>query len=116
MILHDWTDEHCMKILENCYKALLNNGKVIIIDAILPMGIERDLRARVGYHLDLQMFAQSIGGRERTHEELENLAKSVGFARLEVKSKLNEYSVIELYKFQVGTWNCKQYKIPKSKT
>ena len=57
MILHDWTDEHCMKILENCYKALLNNGKVIIIDAILPMGIERDLRARVGYHLDLQMFA-----------------------------------------------------------
>ena len=99
MILHDWTDEHCMKILENCYKALLNNGKVIIIDAILPMGFERDLRTHVGYQYDLYMFAQTNGGRERTHEELENLAKSVGFARLEVKSKLNEYSVIELYKF-----------------
>ena len=98
MVLHDWSDEHCMKILENCYKALLNNGKVIIIDAILPMGIERDLRARVGYHLDLYMFTQTIGGRERTQEEVENLAKSAGFARLEVKSKINEFSVIELYK------------------
>ena len=98
MILHDWTDEHCMKILENCYKALLNNGKVIIIDAILPMGIERDLRARVGYHLDLLMFAYNPGGRERTQEDMEYLAKVAGFARLEVKSKLNEYSVIKLYK------------------
>ena len=76
----------------------MNNGKVIIIDATLPMGIERDLRARVGYHLDLYMFAQTVGGRERTQDEVENLAKSVGFARLEVKSKINEFTVIELYK------------------
>ena len=87
-----------MKILENCYKALSNNGKVIIIDAILSMGFEMDLRSRVGYQYDLHMFAQTIGGRERTREELENLAKSVGFARLEVKCKLNELCFIELYK------------------
>ena len=67
-------------------------------DTILSMGIGRGLRARVGYHLDLYMFAQTVGGRERTQDEVENLAKSVGFARVEVKSKLNEYSVIELYK------------------
>ena len=98
MILHDWSDECCKKILENCYKALPNNGKVIIIDTILPMGIERDLRARVGYHLDLLMFAYNPGGREHTQEDIEKLAKGVGFARLEVKSKINECSIIELYK------------------
>ena len=99
MILHDWSDEHCMKILENCYKALPNNGKVIIIDTILPMGIERDLMARVSYHFDLFMYSQCGEGRERTQKEIENLAKSVGFARLEVTSKINEFSVVELYKF-----------------
>ena len=99
MVLHDWSDERCMKILENCYKALPNNGKVIIIDTTLPTGIERDLRARVGYHFDLLMYSQCDGGRERTQEEIENLAKSVGFARLEVKCKIKECSVIELYKF-----------------
>ena len=104
-ILHDWSDGHCLKILENCYKALPNNGKVIIIDATLPTGIESDLRARVGYHLDLLMFAYNPGGRERTQEDMEYLAKVAGFARLEVKCKLNECSVIELYKLQAGTTN-----------
>ena len=87
-----------MKILENCYKALPDNGKVIIIDAILPIGIESDLRTRVGYHLDLLMFAYNPGGRERTQEDMENLANAAGFARLEVKCKLNELCFIELYK------------------
>ncbi|KAF3943053.1 hypothetical protein CMV_030352 [Castanea mollissima] len=26
-ILHDWSDEDCMKLLRNCYEALPNNGK-----------------------------------------------------------------------------------------
>ena len=77
---------------------LLNNGKVIIIDAVLAMDIERDLRGHVGYLLDVFMFAETIAGRERNQKEHENLAKSVSFAQLEVKSKLNKYNVMELYK------------------
>ena len=99
MVLHDWSDECCMKILENCYKALPNNGKVIIIDITLPMGIERDLRARVGYQFDLLMYSHCDEGRVHTQEEIENLAKSVGFTRVEVKCKIKECNVVELYKF-----------------
>ncbi|KAI3879013.1 hypothetical protein MKW92_020063 [Papaver armeniacum] len=33
-IMHDWSDENCVKILKNCYKAIskTKNGKVIIVD------------------------------------------------------------------------------------
>ncbi|KAI3862897.1 hypothetical protein MKX03_014853 [Papaver bracteatum] len=36
-IMHDWTDEDCVKILRNCHKAIAKNknGKVIIVDCVL---------------------------------------------------------------------------------
>jgi hypothetical protein len=33
---HNWSDEHCINFLKNCNKALQQNGKVIIIDLVLP--------------------------------------------------------------------------------
>ncbi|KAK7824643.1 eugenol o-methyltransferase [Quercus suber] len=35
-ILHNWCDEYCMKLLRNCYEALPNNGKVVIIELLMP--------------------------------------------------------------------------------
>eukprot|EP01018_Ginkgo_biloba_P025069 Gb_26421 [translate_table: standard] len=34
LILHDWDNEHCMRILNKCQEAIPANGKVIIMDAI----------------------------------------------------------------------------------
>ncbi|KAF2283205.1 hypothetical protein GH714_043537 [Hevea brasiliensis] len=36
-ILHDWSDEHCLKLLKNCYEAIPDDGKVIVVDAVLPV-------------------------------------------------------------------------------
>ncbi|MBA0870657.1 hypothetical protein Goshw_015408 [Gossypium schwendimanii] len=30
-VLHNWDDEHCLKLLRNCYEALEEKGKVIVI-------------------------------------------------------------------------------------
>jgi hypothetical protein len=87
-----------VKILSNCYKALPSNGKVIIIDLVLPTGIECDLRARLAYHIDLLMLATAPGGRERSIEEFEDLAVAAGFAGLQVKHKLTDCNVIEIHK------------------
>lgn len=98
-ILHDWSDEHCVKILTNCFKALpKQGGKVIVVDALLPSAVESGARARVGYHLDILMLAYNQGGRERTRQELLTISKLAGFERMKVVSKLNECSIIELYK------------------
>ncbi|ESQ43115.1 hypothetical protein EUTSA_v10014001mg [Eutrema salsugineum] len=35
-ILHDWTDEQCVQILKNCWKSLSINGKMIIVEMVIP--------------------------------------------------------------------------------
>ncbi|OAY85228.1 Tricetin 3',4',5'-O-trimethyltransferase [Ananas comosus] len=57
-IMHDWSDEHCVKILKNCWKALPENGKVIIVESILPVTPRRPERAGV-FHVDMIMLAHN---------------------------------------------------------
>ncbi|KAF2283206.1 hypothetical protein GH714_043538 [Hevea brasiliensis] len=45
-ILHDWSDEHCLKLLKNCYEAIPDHGKVIVVDAVLPVMAENSAAAR----------------------------------------------------------------------
>ncbi|GLJ55156.1 hypothetical protein SUGI_1183820 [Cryptomeria japonica] len=79
-ILHDWSDAHCIKLLKNCYKALPENGKVIVVDSILPVAAETSSYARQAFHVDLCMLVHNPGGKERTEEEFKQLAKAAGFA------------------------------------
>nr|WEG19587.1 caffeic acid O-methyltransferase [Picea asperata] len=79
-ILHDWSDDHCRKLLKNCHKALPEKGKVIVVDTILPVAAETSPYARQGFHIDLLMLAYNPGGKERTEQEFQDLAKEAGFA------------------------------------
>ncbi|XP_058086976.1 caffeic acid 3-O-methyltransferase-like [Magnolia sinica] len=83
-ILHDWSDEHCAKILKNCYKALPDSGKVIIAESILPVAPETNLAAQGVFQLDNIMLAHNPGGKERMEKEFEALAKGAGFASFKV--------------------------------
>lgn len=44
-VLHDWEDERCVKILENCHVAMSGTGaapaKLLIIETILDLGVRR---------------------------------------------------------------------------
>ncbi|CAL9079219.1 unnamed protein product [Musa textilis] len=77
-ILHDWTDEQCARILKNCWKALPKKGKVILVEYLLPMNPEQYSNSQGIFELDMGMMSYT-GGRERTQEELEALAKAAGF-------------------------------------
>ncbi|XP_078171534.1 caffeic acid 3-O-methyltransferase-like [Carex rostrata] len=63
-ILHDWRDEHCLKILMNCYDAVPSNGKVIVMETILPTNPEVSIRSQNPFIMDLMMMA-FFGGKER---------------------------------------------------
>ncbi|CAK9139040.1 unnamed protein product [Ilex paraguariensis] len=78
-ICHDWSDEHCLKFLKNCYEALPNNGKVIIAECILPEAPDSKLTTRNVILIDVIMLAHNPGGKERTEKEFEALAKGAGF-------------------------------------
>ncbi|CAD5168293.1 unnamed protein product, partial [Musa acuminata subsp. malaccensis] len=78
-ILHDWSDEHCMKILKNCWKALPQHGKIIVVEHVLPAVPEPTANAQAVFQLDLAMMVYCVGGKERTEKEFKALATEAGF-------------------------------------
>ncbi|PWA53712.1 caffeic acid 3-O-methyltransferase 2 [Artemisia annua] len=77
-ILHDWSDAHALKILKNCYKALPENGKVIVTEFVLPEAPDSTREAQIVLNADM-IVACLLGGKERTEKEFEALAKGAGF-------------------------------------
>lgn len=100
-ICHDWSDEHCLKFLKNCYASLPDHGKVIICEYILPVAPETNHAARTVFHVDAIMLAHNPGGKERTEQEFEGLAKGAGFEGFRVACSAYDTKVIEFYKKNV---------------
>ncbi|KAH7519390.1 hypothetical protein FEM48_Zijuj08G0031100 [Ziziphus jujuba var. spinosa] len=78
-ILHDWSDEKCLKLLKNCYKAIPDNGKVIVVEALLPVGAETSSSVKTTSQIDVLMMTQTPGGKERSQQEFLALANAAGF-------------------------------------
>jgi cyclopropane fatty-acyl-phospholipid synthase-like methyltransferase len=86
-IIHDWDDARAIALLKNCHAALPKNGKVILLEAVVPEGDEPSF-SKV---LDLEMLA-ATGGLERTEKQYRKLFEDAGFRLtrvLETKSPLN---------------------------
>ncbi|MDA3628423.1 methyltransferase [Saccharopolyspora sp. WRP15-2] len=73
-VLHDWDDEHARKILIGCRRAAAPGGTVVVIEPIRGKGSDTAI--------DLFML-MCFGGRERTADELTDLATASG---LELRS------------------------------
>jgi hypothetical protein len=78
-ILHDWSDDDCVRILSNCRRAMSLGGRILIIEHILPEKSGPDY-AR---YMDINMLVMTEGGRERTRDEFTRLLAGAG---LEIRS------------------------------
>ncbi|KAG6531470.1 hypothetical protein ZIOFF_005277 [Zingiber officinale] len=87
-ILHDWSDENCVKILKNCRGALAQNGKVIVAECVLPELPEQTVKAQAVFQMDLVMMAYCLGGKERSEKELKALAMEAEFRGFEVPRRI----------------------------
>ncbi|CAF2226167.1 hypothetical protein HID58_029015 [Brassica napus] len=97
-ILHDWNDDQCVAILKNCKKALPKNGKVIIIEYIMPREIsETDLATKNSLFYDVGIMCATQGGKERTKEEFEVLAMKAGFNIPNIIYGAYSFWILELY-------------------
>lgn len=90
-ILHDWDDQDCRRIIENCRSAINEDGRLLVIEMLNPPGDE----PHYGKFLDLQMLVVTKGGRERSHEEYRELFRSAGFTLSRIVPTGSEVSVIE---------------------
>ena len=82
-ILHNWTDEQCVKILKNCRKAIPEStGKLIIVDAVFEKE-NKNIFKESQIILDLVMMTL-CSGKERTEAEWKKLLKEGGFPRYNI--------------------------------
>lgn len=97
-ILHNWSDADCIKLLKNCWKALPNNGKIIVVEQVIPETSQNANELKNAFLLDIIMLAFSVGGKERSEKEYQFLAKAGGFSRLKIVCNIYGFSVMEFYK------------------
>jgi hypothetical protein len=84
-ILHDWDDEHATAILRTIHEAAGPNGRLIVIDAVMPAGNE----PHGAKWLDLLILAL-LGGRERDEAQWRALLGGAGFEPLRIEDRLIE--------------------------
>ncbi|XP_027098160.1 cathecol O-methyltransferase 1-like [Coffea arabica] len=98
MILHDWSDDHCLKLLKNCFKALPDHGKVIVVDLILPVKPDTSAFVKGIFQADALMMTQNPGGKERSESDVRALAIRAGFKDVKLQCLVGNVGVLELYK------------------
>jgi hypothetical protein len=89
-ILHDWDDEHSVKILRNVRRAITGDGKLAVVEIVLPPHNE----PHIGPLIDLNMMVMT-GGNERTENEYRDLLADAGFRLDQVVGTKSPFSVIE---------------------
>ena len=85
-------------MLKNCFKALPKDGKVIVVDAIVPVVPDTSASIKAICQSDLIMMAQNPGGKERSEAEFLDLATAAGFRGIRVECFVCDAWVMEFYK------------------
>ena len=89
-IIHDWPEEQCIKLLKNCRKGANANGKLLVVDHVIPPGND----FHPGKFLDLAMLLFP-GGKERTEQEFRELFAASGWRLNRVISTATVECIIE---------------------
>ena len=89
-IIHDWDDERAIRILRNCRSQMQQNGRVIIVDSVVPENAEPDFSK----FFDLDMLVMT-GGKERMAREFDKLLAAAGFRLLGVIPTKTPTSMVE---------------------
>ena len=93
-IIHNWDDERSNELLKKIYQAMKPDGRLLIIEMVVPAGNEPSL-AKL---LDIQMMATMSGGKERTGQEYRNILEASGFTLTQIIPTIAPISLIEARK------------------
>jgi hypothetical protein len=91
LTIHNWDDERATQILKNCRRAIVDKGKLLLIERLMPEQIMQD-PATIQW--DLSMLV-STGGRERTKAEYCRLFAAAGFQLTKITPTQSGWNVIE---------------------
>jgi len=90
-ILHDWSDDHCRKILSLIREQLPLHGRVLVCEQVLdPSPTPGPAKL-----LDIEMLAMTVGGKERTASEFGELFASAGLRLVRIVETASPVCVLE---------------------
>lgn len=90
-IIHDWDDDRAIAILKQCHNAMVDNGKVLVVEQVIPSGND----PFIGKLMDVNMLVMCPGGKERTAEEFRALFAAAGFNLTKIVPIRGIVSVVE---------------------
>ncbi|KAG6479354.1 trans-resveratrol di-O-methyltransferase-like [Zingiber officinale] len=111
-VLHDWSDEDCVRILQRCKEAIpckMRGGKVIIIEMVMEQSeyddIDRDQGTSSSSDYKMQQtkllfdlyIMGATPGKERCEAEWRNIFTAAGFKDYKMMTTLGLRSVMEVY-------------------
>jgi hypothetical protein len=89
-IVHDWDDEKSVRILQNCRRAMTEDGRVLVIDHVVAAGNRFDW----GKLVDINMMVM-LGSKERTKDEFRQLFARAGLRLKRVVRTASSLSILE---------------------
>jgi hypothetical protein len=89
-IIHDWNEEQCLTILGHCRRAMSSDGRLLLVEMVLPPGDT----PHPGKMLDMAMLLVP-GGEERTEAQYAALLDKAGFRLTRVVPTASLVSIVE---------------------
>lgn len=89
-IIHDWNEDQCLTILGNVRRAMKPDGKILIVEFVLP----EDDTPHLGKLADMIMLVIP-GGQERTPAEYDELLSKAGLKMTRVVPTESPVSIVE---------------------
>ena len=93
-VIHNWSDERAIAILQNCRRAMAPAAKVLLVERIVPSRVEDSVATRAVAVSDLHMMVMS-GGRERTEAQYRGLFAAAGLDLAQVVPTGSGMNIIE---------------------
>lgn len=90
-VIHDWDDDHAVRILRTCRAAMARTGRVLVAETVLPEGAVPSM----GKLLDVGMLVMTPGGRQRTEVEYHALFSRAGLRLTHIVPSSCPVSLVE---------------------
>ena len=94
-ILHDWNEEHKIKLMQKAYDALPDGGAFIAIEAVIDSERKENF---FGMMMSLNMLIETQEGFDYTFADFDKWAKQVGFKTTSSISLTGPSSAVIAYK------------------
>jgi len=93
-VMNGFNDKGALAILNNCYRAMTEKSKLLLIQRVLPVRAKHSSAVQALVLSDFNMMVMN-GGRERTEPEYRTLLEAAGFEVIKIIPTQSEMTVIE---------------------